>query len=308
MPKRQKDLATVSFHYLQREIEKQGQSETQSFTSDEFDFLCEHIKDQPWPDPDDPETKEQLRIGTLVPFRNFERVNSRIARGTFQNSYSGHAFHNTEKGKISADSLNQREFQYLLYFSDDGKIFIGVQYLGNYGGYETLRFGLMRHFLRREGVRSYSFRKDVYEASTVRAKEIRINIASSGRDDEDNALTKRRMVVLQRSKRKDEAFEDAARDTFLQIMSSDAEDKKDQLVQLLSANNLMSAADEEVQNCILLAEVDGREKRFHVIGDSHFATRFPLSVPYNIDGHPEYVPTAEAILKALEREIIDSTS
>lgn len=246
-----------------------------------------------------------MRVGTLVPFRNFERVNGRIARGTFQTSYSGHSFHNTEKGKISADSLNQREFQYLLYLSDDGKIFVGAQYLGNYGGYETLRWGLLRHFRSRVGVRSYSFRKEIYEPSLVKPKEIRINIAAKGRDYEDNALTKKRMVVLQRERGEDNAFEDAARDTFLPIMASDGDTKKFQLAQLLTNNNLMSADDEEVMNCVMLADIDGREKRFHVMGDSHFATRFPLQVPYNSDGHPVYGPTASAIISTLQREIID---
>jgi hypothetical protein len=307
MRRRGRDIATVSFHFLQREREVRGDQEVDPFTPAEFDRLCSNIQNQPWPDLDDEETRERVRFGTLVPFRNFERVSPRIARGTFQTSYSGHAFHNSEKGKIAAQSLNQREFQYLLYLSDRGQIFVGAQYLGNYGGYDALRWGLLRHMPSRAGVRSYSFRREVYDPRLVKAKEIRINIASAtGRDDEDNVLTKKRMIVLQREGAGDEGFEDAARENFFPIMSSDAPDKKDRLIELLSDNNLMSADDEDVKNCVILAEIDGREKRLHVIGDSNFATRFPLQVPYNIDGHPEYDPTAEAIINTLRREIIAS--
>ncbi|MDO6416601.1 hypothetical protein Q4F19_19615 [Sphingomonas sp. BIUV-7] len=307
MARRSKDLASVSFHFLQRETEDRNGSII-PYTTDEFDFLCSGIENQPWPDFDDEAQKERLRIGTLVPLRNFERVNSRIASGTFQTSYSGHAYHNTEKGKISAQSLNQREFLYVLYLSDDGKIFVGAQYLGNYGGYETLKWGLTRHLHSRAGLRSYSFRRDIHEAHTIRPKEIRINIMASGRLDQDNVLTKKRVVVLQRSGGKDEAFEEAAREVFLPFVSSDDPGKIAALGQMLSANHLMSADDEDVQNCVLIADVDGREKRFHVIGDSQFATKLHLSVPYNIDGHPEYSVTAQAMVSMLHSQIIDAVA
>lgn len=308
MVRRRKDLATVSFHFLQRE---KGDAEPRSvvpFTLLEFQQLCSNVENQPWPDISDIETKNRVGAGALVPFRNFKRESDRLVFGTFQTAYTGVAYHNSDKGKIPADSLNQREFLYMLYLSENGQIFVGAQYLGNYGGYETLRWGLFRHLPSRAGARSYSFRKEVYDAKLVKPKEIRVNIAAIGRDDEDNVLTRRRMVVLQRNGVLDGAFEDAARDQFLPIMASDSDDKKDRLVQIMSDNHLMSADDEDIENCIMLANIDGREKRLHVFGENHFATRFPLSVPYNSDGHPEFDPTVAAMRRALENNIISPLS
>lgn len=300
-----RDFASVSFHFLQREDGAGEDVRIDPISFEEFRALCDGVEQQPWPNPDDAETKERLRNGLLIPFRNFERLSQRLVVGTFQTSYSGHAFHNTEKGKISADSLNQREFLYMLYLSDTGKVFIGAQYLGNYGGYEALRWGLTRHLASRAGIRSYSFRREIYDPKIIKPKAIRVNIAPKVRDDEDNVLTKRRMIVLERDGISDEAFEDAARDQFLPIMASDDPDKKDVLARLLSDNELMSADDEDIRNCVMLADIDGKEKRLQVIGDSHFATRFSLAVNYNDDGHPEYRQTVQAMRDTLERVIID---
>lgn len=288
MPRPRRDLASVSFHFIQRERGIGDNAQVRPITLEEFTALCENIESQPWPDADDIETKERLKSGTLIPLRNFSQLNERTAIGTFQTSYTGHAFHNTEKGKISADSLNQREFLYILYLSEDGRVFVGAQYLGNYGGYEALRWGITRHLRSREGIRSYSFRRETYDPRLIKPKAIKVNISPRVRDDEDNVLTKRRVIVLERDGVGDEAFEDAARDQFLPIMNSDDPQKKETLIRLLSDNDLMSAADEDVSNCVMLAEVDGAEKRLHVIGDGMFATRFHLNVPYNIDGHPEF--------------------
>lgn len=306
MPRRRRDFASVSFHFLQREEGSGGDNpRVQAISEDEFNALCDGVQNQPWPDTEDEATKEQLRNGLLVPFRGFERINERIAIGTFQTSYSGHAFHNTEKGKISATSLNQREFLYLLYLSEQGKVFIAAQYLGNYGGYESLRWGLTRHLRTRSGIKSYSFRRETYDPAIIRTKSIRVNISQKVRDDQDNVLTKKRVIVLERDGIHDEAFEDAARDQFIPIMNSDDPQKNEALAQLLGHNNLMSAADEDVVNCVMIVDIDGKEKRLQVLGDNHFATRFSLNVPYNEDGHPEFAPTVRAMQAALMQQIIE---
>jgi len=55
---------------------------------------------------------------------------------------------------------------------------------------------------------------------------------------------------------------------------------------------------------LFIADVGGYEKRFNFIGDSSFATRFSLDVPYNVDGHPEPRDTIKKILERLDKEII----
>lgn len=302
---RRRDLASVSFHYLQKERRENGQYVLEEFSRQDFDQLADRISRQPWPDLNEDGVLERVRSGALVPFRNFEQVNGRTFRGTYLNAYSGHAFQNSEKGKISAASVNQREFHYLAYLSDEGQI-LASQYLGTYGGYGALNWGIRRQLGIDKGIFSYSFRRETYDPQHIRPKEVHINIASRGRDDEENALTRRRVVVLKRLNSKDEDFEDAAREGFVPIMQADdLAGKKNDLVRLLTDNGLISAADEDVEDCVMVADIDGKQRTLQVIGDSHFATRFPLNVPYNADGHPEPEPTKDAMLATLRRQIID---
>jgi hypothetical protein len=304
MARKKHDRASVSFHYLQRETAHQPENIIHPFSQDEFDKLCANIEGQPWPDVKDEKTLRRLRAGTLVPFKDFHRDNDRLALGLFSNAYTGHAFENSDWGKIEADSVNQRLFHYVLYLDEDGKIFVGTQYLGTYGGYDALRYGLVKHLPVREGVRSYSFRRELYNPKDVRTKEIRISIAAKSRDDEDNVLRRKRVLVLQRENRKDLEFERVARDSFLPIMASDAKFKRDEVVDILAKNALMVADDEEIKDCSLLADIDGREQILRVLGDSQFATKFSLGVPYNADGHPESGPTRRAMIETLKKQII----
>jgi hypothetical protein len=204
--------------------------------------------------------------------------------------------------------VNQRDFNFLLYLSDDGRIFIGAQYLGYYGGYETLRYGLVRHMPEKAGVRSYSFRRDLYDPSELRAKEVQINFMKPSTSfDKDNALTRRTTIVLKREGGTDTQFEEAVRKDLVPILTSDsdAEHRKSEIARVLADSGLMSVADDQIQNAVVIADVNGHEKRFHLVGDSAFATRFPLDVTYNKDGHPERVVTIEKMLERLDAEVIE---
>jgi hypothetical protein len=301
------DQATVSFHFLQREKRKKGKNVvTDPFTPTEFNQLCTSVEAQPWPDTSDREILSKLRDGSLVPFRDFHRVDDRLAHGRFSNAYTGHAFENSDHGKIAAESVNQRLFHYILYHSDDGRIFVGAQYLGHYGGYERLRYGLVKHLPASKGTRSYSFRRELNDKTSLTAKEVILSVTSKGRDDEDNRLTKKRVLVLKRDGKDDHEFSEAAREDLLPIMSEDLASKKDILRDYLVGKNLISADDDDLKDCVVVVDIDGKEERLHVIGESSFATKYPLSVPYNIDGHPQPEPTLTAMLKLLDREIIEN--
>ena len=193
------------------------------------------------------------------------------------------------------------------YLSDDGRIFIGAQYLGPYGGYETLRWGLARYLPTREGVKSFSYRRDLFDPGEVNAKEVRINVSQKSTDlHHDNSLTSKTVIVLKRESRKDVNFAEAVRRDVMPIFSADAENRKEQLAKVLSDTGLISVDDADIDGGVIIADVGGYEKRFNFIGDSSFATRFSLDVPYNADGHPKSAETIKKILERLDQEIISA--
>lgn len=222
------------------------------FTLDEFSTLKERVENQPEPDLDHEATFNQVRNGILVPFKNVQPIDSRTFTGQFRVPYSGHSFVNSEKGKIAAESLNQRDFHFVAYLSDDGKIFIGAQYLGPYGGYETLRWGLARHLPSREGVRSFSFRRDLFDPSEVNAKEVRINVSQKSTDlHHDNSLTSKTVIVLKRESRKDLNFAEAVRRDVIPIFSADAVDRREKLAKVLSDTGLISVDDADIDGGVI---------------------------------------------------------
>lgn len=132
MPRRKREAVSVSFHYLTKETkDTKGAIDCQPFSEQEFAALCDCIlKLQPL-DLTDEKIKDQMRLKNMVPLELPEPINDRSLFGVYRASYWGHAYENTERGMIPADSLSLRPFFYLLYLSESGRIYIGSQYLTN---------------------------------------------------------------------------------------------------------------------------------------------------------------------------------
>ncbi len=76
------------------------------------------------------------------------------------------------------------------------------------------------------------------------------------------------------------------------------------MASLLKENDLIEVNDEDVQDCKVIALLNGKLKTIHMLDDSNFATRYPLDVQLNSDGHPEYAPLKEKAIALLKREIV----
>ncbi|MCE4225352.1 hypothetical protein HCU64_16470 [Methylobacterium sp. C25] len=123
--KKKKEAVSVSFHYLSRSKESdKGDVIHTAFTSDNFNLLEDNMKKQTPIDFRDQKSVDRLRFRSEIILLNIKRENPRTIIGTFKNPYSGHAFENTHKGKIPADSVSLRPFHFLIYLSDEGRIYI----------------------------------------------------------------------------------------------------------------------------------------------------------------------------------------
>lgn len=301
--RRKKETVAVSFHYFQRELESGGEIRRVPFTPDEYaEFVAALQRLRPL-DLNDQDALEKLRISVDAPIERVVSVNDRVAFGVFRSSYTGHSFLNTVKGEIPARSVSLRPFHFLTYLSDSGRIYVGSQYLGQYGGYVGLQFSL-RNWIKNSGsVRSYTFFSHAENYRDAEPKEVRVHISKQSDNIASGNVFEQSAMVVFKKQYKDDGFEGAVSRGILSHRGDIAK-VKSAIAGTISANELLDVRDEDIQDCTVVATVDGRKKVIHMMGDGAFATRFPLDVPVTDSGHPEYDQTRVAMLKVLEGQII----
>lgn len=252
----------------------------------------------------DEEALEKLRISLDAPIEQVIAVNDRVAFGVFRSSYTGHSFINTVKGEIPARSVSLRPFHFLTYLSDSGRIYVGSQYLGQYGGYTGLQFSL-KNWLKNSGsVRSYTFFSHAEHYRDAKPKEIRIHISKQSHNIASGNVFEQEAMLVFKKHYKEDGFEGAVSRGILSHLGNIGK-VKSAIADTISANQLLDVSDEDIQDCTVVATVDGHKKTIYMMGDGAFATRFPLDVPVTDSGHPEYDQTQVAMLKVLEGQIIN---
>lgn len=305
MPKHNKeDLVTASFHFAQREVKKEGhETEIVAFTQAEFDSLCDKILNQPAPDLTDLEQFNAIKFGRIVPFKDTKRVDQRCLFGVYENSYWGHSYRNSDKGDISADSINQRKFHFLLYLSDSGRIYIASQYLGHFGGYTSLSKTIKSYLDKHSEIEFHSFRQDEIDLRDAVAKEVKVSISSKNKKiSSDNFFSSGSMVAV-RKRSADDGFEEEVRKSLFSLRKSPIEKKKQALAEMMR-KSLIDVSDADIENCTIVASIDGRDHVIYLLGSYDFASRFLLNVAINFDGHPKYEETFKAMYGILEHQII----
>ncbi len=305
MPKQKKDeVVTASFHYLEREIKAKDQEpKVVPITQDEFDALCTKIEKQVLPDLNDPEQFNAVKFGRVVPFSKVQRVNGKCLFGVYENAYWGHSYKNSEKGSISADSINQRRFHFLLYLSDSGRIYVASQYLGGYGGYTSLSRTIKSYMEKSAQLDFHSFRQDAIDLNKAVAKEVKVSMSSKGKKiTSDNLFSSGSMVAVKKRTAED-GFETEVKKSLFPLLKSPVEKRKQAIAEMLK-KSLIDVKDEEIENCTVIASVNGRDRVIYVLGGRDFASRFYLDVEIKYDGHPDYEQTRTAMFDVLKNDIV----
>lgn len=301
MPRKErKEEVTASFHFLERQNSK---GENIGFSDAEYASLCKSIMEQEPLDLNDEKHFSAVKFGIVVPFSNTQKVDQRTLFGVFEGAYSGHSFKNSTKGEISAESINQRKFHFVLYYSLSGRIYIGSQYLGNYGDYTGLKNTLISFFDDRKNINAVSFRQDAIDFSKAVAKEVRVSLSDKGKTITSKNLFSEGSIVAVRKRRKDESFPEEVKKSLFPLLKSPIEKRREAIASLLK-DSLIDANDDDIENCTIVASVNGRDRVIYVLGGYNFASRFHLDVPLMKDGHPDYNKTKEAIISILSDDII----
>ncbi|ODU68718.1 MAG: hypothetical protein ABT11_15405 [Novosphingobium sp. SCN 66-18] len=276
------------------------------FTDEQFKAFCAKLIAQPDIDLNDDATCKYLKTTINAPVEKCEQVDDRTVFGRFRSLYSGHAYDNTDVGEIPDSSVSLRPFFFLVYLSESGRIYVGSQYLGQFGGYGGLSRTL-REMLP-DGVVSHSFRHDATSYSGARPKEVRVNFSRKPAEITDTPkFGQRGAMSFKQNSSKDEEFNTTVSTKILaKLGQSDAILRK-AVAYMLSGNELLDIRDDDIEDCTVVATVNGKNRTINVIEAGHFATRFPLEIEDYIKGHPDRAKSKAAMLKLLETQIIEKS-
>jgi len=257
----------VSFHYLKRENEDNSDAIREiAFRNDEFDAIYAGLENILNLDLTNEDILDKLRFRRVANIVKLERVDSRSICGIYQTSYWGHAFENSQKGTIAADSLNLRPFLFMIYLSDTGRIYIASQYLGQFGGYTTIKNSIVSMLDNRRNIVSSSFNMGNVNILNAIPKEVEIQYSKKSTSITGvNSIGKAGMLIFKKESKGD-GFEAAVTN---QLLSHSWKPKKEILhviSDLLKENELMEIDDEEVVDCKVVAVLNGSRKVIHHLG------------------------------------------
>ncbi|GLO70469.1 hypothetical protein MACH17_19860 [Phaeobacter inhibens] len=303
-----KESVSVSFHFFEKGVRQEdGQFKPSKFLKQEFDALVTKIEEQPEPNLDVPNDFDGVKFGRIVPFLELKHVDDRTFFGQFRSAYWGHSFENTEKGKIAAETLNLRNFCFLLYYSESGRIYLGCQYLGNYGDYGSLSRSLLKMLGLGSNARSCSYFSEAEDYMNTIPQEVRVTLSSNSEAlAAGNVFNSGSMVAFKKSG-KDEVFELTVREKLLSMVGQPVAEIKKQVAAMLSKNELFSVDDEDIRDCVVTVRKKKSRgtKTVYLFGQSTRATKFHLDVELDDDGWPILEKAKVKMLNKLEEEIIN---
>nr|WP_321359791.1 hypothetical protein [uncultured Hyphomonas sp.] len=301
-----KEDVSVSFHYLCRLKEKGDPSKgIVPFTEDEFNGVYGALTEAKKLDMNDPETIDRIRRKRVAPIIKAVRDSPTTISGLFKASSYGHSFENNVKGDIPAESINLRPFFFQLYLSKSGRIYIASQYLGLYGGYLQIRNTVLSALPGSSSIDANSFNVAHIDLKDVEIREIEFAFSKKGNSlHSKNVFGKRGSFALH-PQNGDQKFGREVRTKLLKgYPYSNAAQIKKSLTGLLKESDLLDLKDEDIDACRVLVRSNKKDRYIHLIAGIDFATRFPVDVPKNDDGHPKYEPLKDKVTKLLKDEIV----
>lgn len=304
LAKRNREEATCSFHYLVREKRIENKEpEIIAFSEEQFKAFCDHLITQPDIDLKDKDTCNRIKTATSSPIEKCEMVDSRTLFGRFRSLYSGHSYDNTDVGEIPDSSVSLRPFFFLAYLSESGRIYIGSQYLGQFGGYNGLYRSICQ-FLP-DMVVSRAFRHDAISYKDAKPTEVRVNFSRKPKDiTESTVFGQRGAMTFKRLSANDEKFNTTVLTKILSKLGQSDAVLKTAIVDLLSGNELLALRDDDIEDCTVVATLNGKSRVINIIEAGHFATRFPLGIQDYIKGHPDPSKSKAAMMELLKNQII----
>lgn len=307
MATKKKEAVSVSFHFLLR-VRKNGEAaDVIPFTIDDLAALFQKMKAQKPFDISTEADIDRLRFRKEAPLANLELVSPRIVTGTFKASYWGHAFDNTHKGRIPSESVNLRPFHFVLYLSESGRIYIGSQYLGLYGGYDMLRKTLVDMLPNSREIQSQSIRLGASYYKNADPREIRVNVANKAKSIAGKSNFGGKVMISFSRTNKEDPLVDKVKKRIIPFFGREQTEIRKAVAGLMNQSDVVEIDDDDILDCTVLAEVNGKKTTIHMFENGIHASRITLDVPVDDEGHPGNSETCKKILNELKDHVLKVT-
>jgi len=306
LAEKKREEATCSFHSFVREKRIDDNNNEQiPFTADDFASFCDHLMSQPEVDLRDEQTRNRIKTSLYAPVEHCEIIDDRTIFGRFRAPYTGHSYENTDVGEVPESSVSLRPFFFIAYFAEDGKIYVGSQYLGTFGGWGKLERTLRSFFPKDYRVVSYAYRHSASSYAGAKPKEVRVNFSRRPKEITGKAaFGQRGAMTFKQMSNEDSTFKITVTESILANIGKPTAVIKKAVSDMLSDNEMLSLRQEDIEDCTVVATVDGKTTTINVIESGHFATRFPLGIVDYIKGHPDKNKAKAAMAALLDSQII----
>ncbi len=191
-----------------------------------------------------------------------------------------------------------------MYLSKSGKIYLASQYLGNYGGYTAIKNTILQAFSKKREIVARSFNLGNAHFKKADAKEVEVRFSRNGESITSKNIFGRSGAIVFKKQSRDDGFELEVRSKLLAHTGKPPKEMRKLIAELMRSYKLLDVADSDIEDCKVIALVEGNRKTIHLLEDSSFASRFFVDVKLNADGHPKYEPLKEVAIDLLEKEII----
>ena len=303
-----KEEPSVSFHYLARFTKSdEGKRNYQKFSQAHFDALCDRVAELPELDLNDSMVKEQVRSRLMAPLGSPERVDTRTLFGSFEGAYSGHSYRNTHAGDIPATSISLRKFYYVAYLTNSGRIYLGAQYLGHFGGYEALQKTFKDLLGTPETISSHAVRVGGAYYAAAQPKEVKVTFSKKAEKLTSAISITDQGIVAFKKQSKGDGFESVVREKLLFTAGGSTSLVKKAVAELTKDSDIVTIDEETVRDCTIMADFKGRRRTIYMLEAGVTASKLPLTSDLTTDGHPIREECKHEMLELLASEIIPKT-
>lgn len=299
-----KEEVSVSFHRLARNKVVDNEKVVVPFTTPEFTGIYSALIAAQAIDIEKDDISRLVRYRLKAPILHVEQFEGRFISGIYKAAYWGHSYDNSKLGKVPADSINLRPFFFMLYLAESGCIYLASQYLGNYGGYTAIKNSVLAALPEGHEVFATSIQHSGGLIANAAAKEVKINYSRKGGSITKPNVFGQTGAIVFKKQAKDDGFEGQVAQQIFAYAQKPAKEIKKALAELLRSNELIEINDEDVEDCKVIAVVNGKTKTIHMLDESSFATRYPVSVELDQDGHPKYEPLKLRVRGLMKTAII----
>lgn len=304
--KDQKERVAITFHYLFRlGKDEQDNAMEVPITQDEFDHLFNGLNSLKELNLKDQNVQAEMQTQKIVPIIKLEKFDDRYITGTHYKSYSGHEIQNVDLGKIKKDSLNLRHFFFVLYLSNEGRLYIGSQALGNYSGYVALRDTIKALFKNKKNLKVVSVNSVGYVTKNSVIKEVQLPYSKKSENIAgDNTFGKKGAVIF---KEGDSGFSDQIKTSILPFVDKERKEIRKGIAATVSQNTLVTMDDDDLDECkLIVMSSNGHKSVINLLDRSGWPTHFDTGLePNSVTGHPDYEPLKGVAIRILDDEIID---